>query len=209
MFDVFHGMKSLAVLVGLAAALIAGCAGDASESSIAEHSLRRVYVTDAGMHGLWSPEAYRDVGEHNWQAHFTENSSIEAHIARGEFVPIYVHSDGAPVIEVRVDSDAVPARLTEQERSWVKVASDPYLFVSNCRANVSGIEYIGGQPTVEVSSIAVPPGRWRAVVHLLSWPENSYDEKTRYPPDFIVTLTPETGATVYRQVTETFPEGDW
>lgn len=203
----FQRVRSLAALVGLAAA--AGCTGGASESSVAQHQLRGVYVTDAGMHALWSPEAYRDVGEHNWEAHFIGNSSIEAHIARGEFVPINVHSDGAPVIDVRVDSEALPARLTEQEQGWLKVASDPYLFVSNGRANVSGIEYIGGPLTPAVGGISVPPGRWSAVVHLLHWPENSYDKKTRYPPDFIVTLHSETSATVYRQVTDPFPEGDW
>ncbi|BBA32061.1 putative uncharacterized protein [Methylocaldum marinum] len=50
------------------------------------------------MHGLWSPEAYREVGERNWEAHFVEDEALEVHIKRGEFVPIYVHSNGSPVI---------------------------------------------------------------------------------------------------------------
>ncbi|HEY0682601.1 MAG TPA: hypothetical protein VGD45_09730 [Steroidobacter sp.] len=161
------------------------------------------------MHGLWSPEAFRNVGEHNWEAHFIENASIEAHIKKGEFVPIYVHSDGAPVIDVRVGSKESSAGLSEQEKGWLKAASDPYLFISNGVANVSGIEYIGGQLTGAVACIRVPPGRWQVVVHLLSWPESSYNKETRYPPDFIVTLNPETAGVSYRQVTETFAEEVW
>lgn len=60
------------------------------------------------MHGLWSPEAYRDVGERNWEAHFVEDEALEVHIKRGEFVPIYVHSDGSPVIEARVAPSSLP-----------------------------------------------------------------------------------------------------
>ena len=161
------------------------------------------------MHGLWSPDACREVGEQNWGKHFVENAAIEAHIQRGEFVPIYVHSDGAPVIETRVGSKGSPAALTEQEKKWLKTKSEPYLFVSHGVANISGIEYIGGEPTAAVAGIRVAPGRWQVTVYLLQWPEETFDKKTNYPPDFLVTLNPDDTKLSYRQSVETFAEGTW
>lgn len=199
-------IRSIALLLCSTAALLAGAPAraDATVAPAEPTSLRRVFITDAGMHGVWDPVAFRQLDEQSWQRHFVENAAIEAHIRRGAFVPIYVHSDGGPVIELRVAAAGAPARLSAREQGWVTARSEPYLFVSQGTAKVSGIEYIGGTDAPEAAGLRVPPGRWQAVVHELEWPEKIFDTKTLYPPDFIVTLEPAPEKARFRTSVETF-----
>ena len=41
----------------------------------------------------------------SWEKELLDNSDLVRHIRGGRFVPIYVHTDGTPVIELRVGSD--------------------------------------------------------------------------------------------------------
>jgi hypothetical protein len=171
--------------------------------------LRGAYVTDSGMHGLWSRTAYADVDYGNWAEHFIDQASLGAHIAKGDFVPVYVHSDGVPVIELRSGRAGAPAALSGEERGRVRARSDPYLFVSDGAVNVSGIEYVNGDPDPYVGAMRLPEGRWTAVVYFLEWPESRSGEAGSHPPDFVVTLNPEVGSPRYRRSVETFSREAW
>jgi len=90
--------------------------------------LRAAYATDSGMHGLWSRTAYAGIGAGDtgsWAEHFIDVANRDAHIAKGDFVPIYVHSDGAPVIELRSGRAGAPATLSGEERGRVAARSAP------------------------------------------------------------------------------------
>lgn len=172
--------------------------------------LRAAYVTDSGMHGLWSRTAYAGVGDPgSWAKHLIDEASRDAHIAMGDFVPIHVHSDGAPIIELRSGRAGAPAALSGEERGWVRARSDPYLFVSDGVVNISGIEYVNGDPEPHVGAMRLPRGRWTAVVYFLEWPESRFDRAKSYPPDFVVTLNPEVGSPPYRRSVETFGREAW
>lgn len=194
-------MKPLALAAGL---LFSAC--DRSDGRVpVEASTRRLtLVTGAGMCGLWRPSAYAEVDETNWGQHFVANEAIERHVARGEFVPLYLHADGAFAVELRVARSGATDLLTRGERKRVRAVSDPYLFVSEGVVNASGIEHVRRRPPEDmVGSISLPNGRWTVVVYLMSDADEGLPPGEAFP-DFIVTFGPEAGPIAYRTSVETF-----
>jgi hypothetical protein len=168
--------------------------------------LQAVLPTDSGMHAIWDPSAYADIcGYETWEKQVLETKDNERHVRAGHFVPLYVHADGSPAIEIRVGRADAPSALADAESAWVTASSEEYLFVSKGTANVSGIEYIGGKRDPAIRSLALPTGRWRVKVHLLEAPESVRSQNGLYPPDLLVLANPETAAHgPYRQSEETF-----
>ena len=170
------------------------------------NSLRGVYGTDAGMHGLWDPVAYNNVhDEFSWEKAFIDDNEIVNYIKNGNFVPIYIYSDGSSAIELRIGTEDERARLTAQEESWCKLKSEKYLYISNGVANISGIEHVNHTPASTVGGVNLKKGRWEVVVNYLEWPSSIYNEKTSYPPEFLVTINPESDRLFkYRSKVNTF-----
>ncbi len=166
---------------------------------------RAVLGTDSGMHGVWNPKALANIcGYETWAANFLDNSDIVQLIQAGSFVPLYVHSDGAPLIEVRIGTSEERPTLSDEEQRILEAKSDQYLFVSDGIANVSGIEYIQGFEDPGIMSIKLDAGHWKIEVALLDV-EKAPAEARDEIPDLIVLATPADGSnSMYRQSVETF-----
>jgi hypothetical protein len=170
-----------------------------------------VMATDAGMFGLWSAARFRDVVDYDtWEAALLEDEDIARHIAAGALVPVNIGSDGAFQLAARVGSTTTPAELTERERRYAVVASEPYLFICAGRAVISGIEHVSADPDAGLS-LPLSTGRWSVIVSLIDWgaePGQRDDSGRPAPtalPDFTLLINPEHDtATHYRTSVDTF-----
>jgi hypothetical protein len=132
-------------------------------------TIKSVFSTESGMHGLWSPNAFARVCDlAAWERIFLKNEQIEPFIRQGSFVPVYVHEDGGALFELRVGSIISPAMPTLDESSWTTETSDPYLFQSDGVLALSGIEYLNGSPNSDVRAIPLPSGRWVVTIRVLT-----------------------------------------
>ena len=104
-----------------------------------------------------------------WDSHLGEDGDIRRHVCAGDLVPINIGGDGAFEIEVRVGSASSPAALSEREQTYLDVASEPYRFMSDGGLCLSGIEYVQGAPDGHVGRLALSPGEYAVVVHLIGW----------------------------------------
>jgi hypothetical protein len=168
-------------------------------------------ATDAGLFGLWSPTSFHDIVDYEtWEDALLDDEDMVRHVVSGAFVPINIGGDGAYQFVVRVGSASAPAGLTERERPYLAVASEPYLFVATAGAVISGIEHVGDDPDIGLR-VSLEPGRWRVTVALIDWaaePGQRDDDGAPRPgalPDFVVLINPETGDDHgYRTKAETF-----
>ena len=169
-------------------------------------------VTGAGMCGMWSPAAFSAVVDLDaWEAALLAEEDIAAHVAAGSFVPLNVGGDGAFGVVARVGATGAPAGLTQPERDWLLVESEPYLFVSAGAAVLSGIEQVAADAG-EALSLAVPAGRWRVTVALIEWDaEPGSRDHSGGPgpdalPDFVVLVDPDARTGPYRSSILTFDQ---
>jgi hypothetical protein len=170
-----------------------------------------VVHTDAGMCVLWNPSRFRQVVDYDtWEPELLENVDIARHVAAGSVVPIGIRADGIFAVLVRCGSVGTPAVLNKREQSYVVVTSDPYLFESDGRAHLTGIEHVVTPASERGVTIEVPKGRWSAVVHLIDWQaEPGSMQKDGQPsetalPDFVVVLNPTDESRHYRLDIQTF-----
>ena len=91
------------------------------------------------MLSVWCPRSFASVNGYDaWEQYV--NDRLQDAIANGELVPVNIGSDGAWGVRVAVAPDA----LTERERTYAVVTSEPYLLVVSCgEACLSGIEAVG------------------------------------------------------------------
>ncbi|SDF46627.1 hypothetical protein SAMN05216553_101767 [Lentzea fradiae] len=169
-----------------------------------------VIATDAGMFCLWSPASFGDVVDYDtWESALLEDDDIKRHITAGAFVPVNIYSDGAFRVLARVGSASATAGLTERERRYLFVASEPYLFVTAGGAKISGIEHVGAEPD-DGLDVALAPGRWSVTVALIDWDaEPGQEDVGGRPaptalPDFTLLINPETSTGGYRTEVDTF-----
>ncbi len=153
--------------------------------------------TNSGMFGLWSPAAFGHVSDYDsWEAELASDEDIARHVAAGAFVPINSGLDGDFKITVRVGSSDAPAELTDRERRYLLVSSDPYLFLSPGVGVVSSIEYVHAMGDVGLQ-VPLPVGRWRVRVALIEWdkePGQRDEQGQALPtslPAFMLLINPE------------------
>lgn len=169
-----------------------------------------VIATDAGMFGLWSPASFDDIVDYDtWESALLEDDEIKRHITAGAFVPVNIGSDGAFQVLARVGSASTTASLTERERQYLLVSSEPYLFVTSGDAKISGIEHVGAEADAGLD-VPLPSGRWSVTVALIEWDaEPGQKDSDGQPtptalPDFTLLINPETGTDDYRTEVHTF-----
>jgi hypothetical protein len=162
-------------------------------------------ATDAGMLCVWCPVYFGDVdGYDAWETRVNERLSDA--ISAGELVPVNIRSDGA--FGVRVATD--PPDLTERERTYAVVTSEPYLLeVTGGELCLSGIEGVGDSDRAPLR-VTLPDARYAVRATIVAWDEEpggrGPDGKPAEGalPDFVLQISPEDGSEQYRTLEVTF-----
>ena len=157
------------------------------------------------MLSVWCPRSFASVNGYDaWEQYV--NDRLQDAIANGELVPVTFGSDGAWGVRVAVAPDA----LTERERTYAVVTSEPYLLVVSCgeaclssvKAESNGV--IRGPP------ISLADGRYAVRSTIVAWNEEPGTLATDGRPtasalsDFVVEIEPELGTEEYRTNEVTF-----
>lgn len=161
--------------------------------------------TDAGMLSVWCPRPFASVNGYDaWEQYV--NDRLQDAIANGELVPVNIGSEGAWGVRVAIAPDG----LTERERTYAVVTSEPYLLVvSGGEACLSGIEAVGDPAS---AALRLPPagGRYAVRSTIVAWNEEpgalATDGRPAASalPDFAVQIEPESGTEKYRTKDLTF-----
>ena len=175
--------------------------------------LCRAFATASGMLALWEPHHFDGITDYDtWEPELLEDTDISRHIQQGAFVPINIHADGAFQCAVRVGTAGSPAVLSERERRYLVVSSEPYLFRSRDRVAISGLEHIGRSPGESASFIPLASGDWAVTIHLIEWTGEPGAQTPDGQPtatalaDFVVLLNPAAAGTHFRTKVDTFEE---
>jgi hypothetical protein len=169
----------------------------------------RAIRTSAGMFGLWQPERFIGVTSLDaWENEVSEDAALLRHIEAGAFVPINIGADGAFQFTVRGGSSGVG--LTERERQYVLVSSQPYLLISNGTVSLGGLEAVGSYTGVDPVQLPLGKGRYSVRASLIDWKaEPGFSQPDGEPTanalsDFVIEVREEVGTEVYRSSVETF-----
>ena len=168
--------------------------------------------TSSGMWGLWDYETYKEIDEYDrWEPLFCEDEDIIKQIENNTFVPVNIYEDGCRAFTLKIDME-----LSEREEKYYCVKSEQYLFCSNGKMILSGIDYIDKDVSDdEAIIIDLPKGFYTAVIYLIAWDEEpgAYLEDGSISPnalsDFVIVLKSNANENKsYRQRINTFSEDD-
>lgn len=169
-------------------------------------------TTGSGMWGLWDYDTYKKIDNYEkWEPLFCEDNDIKKQIEKNRFVPIYIFEDGCRSFTLKIDNE-----LSDREQKYVCVKSEPYLFYSNGKIILSGIECINKEVSEQDAIILeVLKGFYQVTIYLLSWDEepNAYLKDGTINPnalsDFVVILKSNADEKKkYRLRVNTFSEDD-
>ncbi|MBQ0065373.1 MAG: hypothetical protein KBT48_06380 [Firmicutes bacterium] len=146
-----------------------------------------------------------------WEPLFCEDEDILKQIQKKTFVPFTIFEDGTRTFSVRIDD-----KLTEKEDKYKIVHSEKYLFQTQGKAILSGIEYIDKKVEEKESIILdLQPGTYEVEVYLLAWDEDpqAFLPNGQISPkalsDFVVLVHSKTDPNKkYRERVNTFSEDD-
>jgi hypothetical protein len=173
-------------------------------------NVSRAGATDAGMFGIWRTSVFAHVSElDQWEDEVAEDSALARQIADGAFVPLNIGGGGAFQAAVRgVES---PGQLSEREREYLLVSSEPYLLISDGELELGGLEGVGNYSGAETVGISLDSGQYAVVVHLLDWQAepgsrgSGGEPSPNALPDFIVEIFADSRErSGYRAKVETF-----
>jgi hypothetical protein len=174
-------------------------------------NINRTFATNSGMLALWSPQDFQNITDYDsWERELLDDTDISRHIQQGAFVPVNIQSDGSYQCVVRSASAGVSAKLSDRERRYLVVSSEPYLFRSGDTVAISGIEHISRSPDESAASFPLSAGDWAVTVHLIDWPSEPGAKSPDGNPtstalsDFVILLNPATAETRYRTKIDTF-----
>lgn len=173
---------------------------------------RQDLMTDSGMFGVWNYQSFSHIVDYDtWDPELCEDEDILKQISGGKFVPIDL-GDGVASVDVRIDS---PNTMNSREKEYLLVPSKPYKLRTSGKVCVSGIEYIGKDPSAtQTLTFDVEAGEYTVYVNLIDWnqePEAMDAEGNPTEnalPDVIVFITKEKPKEVFRCDLETFRKED-
>lgn len=169
-------------------------------------------ATGSGMWALWDYETYKNVDDYEkWEPLFCEDEDIKKQIQKKAFVPIYIFEDGCRSFTLKVDCE-----LSEREKKYSCVQSEEYLFYSNGKAVLSGIENIDAEVKENEAIIFdLPKGYYSVSIYLIDWDKEpgAYLENGNVSPnalsDFVILLKSNADESkLYRQRINTFSQDD-
>ncbi|MCP3975932.1 MAG: hypothetical protein GY720_15735 [bacterium] len=156
--------------------------------------LRAVLATDSGRYALWDRAHFPGIVDYDtWEREPLEDVDVERHIASGHLVPINIRSDGAFAFTLRLDQTGSPA-VSFEERRRVLVESEPYRFVTNGNADLSGLEHIADSVRSDgpVATMPIAAGVYEVRICLMDYDDIA--TRTNDHPDFIVLIGRPSGA---------------
>ncbi len=162
-----------------------------------DSSVRKTVSTNAGSIFVWDRNSFENITDYGtWAEQLEDEPNIRAHIEAGRIVPVSWGADCACEVVARLGA---PARMTDREKEYVLVPSQPYRFQTTGKVGISGIEMISGQPDDQVLTFEIPPGAYAIYLNMIAWMDEPGAENTdgspadNALPDFIVCLdTPDT-----------------
>jgi hypothetical protein len=156
--------------------------------------------TAAGMHALWQPEIFQyDSG--GWQRPEPDEHELRRYIGQGALVPINLGLDGGWQFVVRCSTGDLPARLTERERAYLYLRSEPYRIICRSHLLLSGLEQVSPQAVTGPADpstalrLDLPPGEYSVTVHVIDVAADpaAVDEHGEVtaaaPPDFVLLVS--------------------
>jgi hypothetical protein len=164
------------------------------------------------MHALWNPSRFTGITDYEtWESELLGEDDITQRVQSGDLVPINIGFDGARQFLVRVGTGDQATALTSREKQYLLVSSQPYRYLSDGTAHLTGIEHIYADPGPGAPALNVPPGPSAVTVHLIEWDaEPGAKDAQGKPalgalPDFVVLISPEnTTDSPYRTRLQTF-----
>lgn len=174
--------------------------------------LKKDINTSSGMWALWDYETYKQIDSYEkWEPFFCEDEDIERQIENNSLVPINIFEDGCRSFVLKIDEE-----LSEREKTYTCVKSEEYIFYSNGKVVLSGIDAINTSVTGEEAIVVdLPEGFYSSTVFLLAWDEEpgAYCKNGEISPnalpDFVVVLKSNAEENkVYRKKINTFSEDD-
>ena len=98
----------------------------------------KTLFTHRGMWSVWDYNTFKYITSiEEFENTFKDEEDVENHVKSGKFVPIYVHSNGEFQFRVKVNE-----KLDKREKKYITAISKTYLFETDGKAYVSGIELI-------------------------------------------------------------------
>lgn len=155
---------------------------------------------------IWQPESFSFPEFEDWEDWATEDENVAESVGAGTVVPINVGGDGVFQIVVRWGEGG---DLTDRERAFVLVSSEPYLLVSEGSFALGGLEDVGDAEPKAENFVSLAKGRYAVQVHLVDWKADpgSVDSNGKPGPDalpdFVVLIGDEV-AGPYRTSVQTF-----
>ena len=168
--------------------------------------------TDSGLFAVWDHAHFEHVTDYEtWEPELLEEPDRLRNIEAGKLVPIDFGSDGCFEFEVRVGSAGAAAALTDREKRYLTVSSEPYRFITAGKAFVSGIEDVGGEPSRDALALQLEPGTYAVTIHMVEWDAEPGAHDASGGPgknalaDFVVLVDPAAAGATYRRDVRTFP----
>lgn len=170
--------------------------------------LRKKIYTMAGMWSLWDFKQYNNINSYEeWENLFLNDKDIVKQIELSKFVPIYLHTDGSYLFEVKINE-----KLTERENKYVVKKSQKYLLKSDGEVILSGIEFISNSVNEdEVIKVNLDNGFYSVEIYLIAWdaePNMKLEDgcaSSDALPDIIIGINKvEENNETYRKSIETF-----
>lgn len=174
--------------------------------------IKQDLTTGSGLWALWDYDTYKEVDSYQkWEPLFCDDADIEAQIRRKRFVPVNIHQDGCFSFTLKIAEE-----LSDREQKYVCVKSEPYLFQSNGKLILSGLDSIHKDiNSSDAIIVDIENGFYSVQVYLISWDEEpgAYLDDGDINPDalsdFVVLVKPNADPTgVYRERVNTFSEDD-
>ncbi|MEM7315995.1 MAG: hypothetical protein AAF497_22900 [Planctomycetota bacterium] len=168
--------------------------------------------TDAGSMFLWDVESFRNVSDYDsWSKELEDEKDIQRHIEAGRIVPISWGGDSVAEVVARLGT---PSSMSDREKEYVLVASQPYRFETSGSACISGIEMISGSPTDDILAFELQPHSYTVWLHMIAWMDEPGAENpdgspsASALPDFIVCIEAPQPDLTYRTELQPYRQED-
>ena len=173
--------------------------------------MKRTYHTDSGMLCIWDYDSFKHIHDYDsWDKELCEDEDIARNIDKHAFIPLNL-GDGAFEVEIRTGCN----NLSEREKEYLLVPSQPYLFQTAGKICISGLEHVSGELDNNISTMGLNSGQYIVQINLIDWNQepgavNEDGSPTNMAlPDMIVFVSEYDNSDItFRTEIETFRKED-